>query len=283
MDPVLPSSTVLRHHENFDDAEAVLEHYQRDGYHANWCTTYRVGGSRYVDMILTNDSSVDTVCVIEVGNRSLSRVLSRQERKGYRVWHVNGYTRGRSVLRPMFSLLLHQLPSHLEHVYYVDEREEEYLQHLEINTRLNFTLLSHSFVFLDDHLFASSAYVRDRRLGLGVAVETTPRPLRWTSYYNLTFFEFTTILASSANQSLFPSSISTHRGHYSDDSRFAVVLREDVAKQGTWFMWGLNKTEADTLLQTSQASFKPVLSLGYSYNNREEFYLQFVRKENDDL
>ena len=278
-----PASTILWHHQDTRDVQSVLERHTATGYRPMWCNTYQSGQGSHADLIMTNRTDINATCVVEIGNKSLPRTLSRMEEWGYYLWHITTRVRGRLTFRPTFSLLLKPLPDHLEHVHYLRETEEEYLNHLANNIRRNFTLLCHSFYSLGDKFYASSVYVRDRRLALTIPIQMAPQP-RWTSYYNLTFYNFTSILARLANQSVFPSTISTYQEHGSTDSQFAVVFREEPVAMGTWFTWGLNKTAADELTNTSQTGFyKPVLSLGYDYRGSEEFYLQFVRKQSNDL
>lgn len=231
---------------------------------------------------MTNHSNIDTICIPELGNKSLGRALIRYRESGYGLWHISTRTRGKQTVRPTFYLLLKPIPSHLEHVYYIRETESNYLDHLATNTRLNYTLLTHSFYHLDNQLYTSSAYVRDRRLALGIPTTHFPLP-QWTSYHNLTFTQFETLLTTHGNQLFFPRSITTYSDVITNNTIFAVVFEEQSVNMATWFRYGLDATTLDNLIESSQDLFKPVLSLGYNYQNIEYFYIQFIRKQEDNL
>ena len=271
-----PPLTIMEHHQDTKEVQALLRQHEADGYQATWCNTYHSGQKSHVDLIMTNRSDIDTRCMIEVGNKSLSRMLARMRVQGYYLWYISTRLRGRQTRRPTFSLLLKPLPNHLEHVSYLRESEDDYLNHLGNRTRENYTLLSHSFYYLDNKLFASSAYIRDRRLALGIPTEHSPPP-RWTSYYDLTLDNFTTTLHKMANESCFLSYIESYMDN-TNSLRFAVVFTEQLDDRETWFTWGIDKTTAAIIIQNRQVNWKPVLSLGYDHRGSEEFYLQFVRK-----
>ena len=276
-------STFLSRYHDFKDAGSNLDDYLGNGYRAMWCHTYLSGGESRVDYILTNRTAVDTVCMVEVGNKSLGRTLIREQESGYYLWHISTRTRGRQTVRPAFYLLLKPLPSHLEHVFYIRESEAEYLDHLETNTRLNYTLLTHSFYRLGNQLFVSSAYVRDRRLALGIPTTHSPLP-PCISYHDLSFLNFTEQLARRAAQSFFPRSVCTYPSDSSsNDTRFAVIFERQASRLGTWFSLGLNSTTLATLIETSRDLYTPVLSLGYDHDYSEQFYIQFVNKRQDEL
>lgn len=273
-----PSSTILEHHWDAKDVQSVLDNHTVLGYRPIWCNTYFSRQRSHVDLILTNRSDVDTKCLLEVGNKSLPRILSRMEEQGYFLWHISTRLRGRQTLRPTFYLFFKPLPLHLEHVYYIRETEEKYLDHLVNNTRDNFTLLSHSFFYSESRLFASSVYVRDRRITHDIPIVHRPPP-QWASHYNLTFDRFHELLHTYANQSFYPSSVESYADESNNSSLISVIFTEEVENRGTWFAWGLNETTAATIVQRNQGNWTPVLSVGYDYRGSENFYVQFVRKQ----
>jgi hypothetical protein len=280
--PQWPFATTIDHHQDTKDVQKLLREHKMDGFRTTWCNTYRSGQRGHSDLIMTNRTGTDTICLMEVGNKSLPRVLKLKQEQGYYLWHISTRVRGRQTLRPTFYLLLKPLPSHLEHVYYIRETEEDYLNHLAANTRSNYTLLSHSFYRLGDELFASSAYIRDIRVTLDIPISHSPPP-KWNSFYNLTLDDFESTLQRMANQSFFPSSVESYSDSHSNSSLFSAVFTEQSKDFQTWFKLGVNKTTVNNLIETSQISWKPVLSLGYDNSGREEFYIQFVRKLYDDL
>ena len=278
-----PSATILVHHTTTKDVHGELERHEADGYRPKWCITYGSGQRSSADLILTNETGFHSLCLPEVGNKSLPRVLQKQAEQGYHLWHIGTRIRGRNVTRPAFSLLLKPIPPHLEHVYYLREGESDYLEHLETLSARNFTLVSHSFYYIDDQLFASSVYVRDRRLPLGVAIRRSP-PRRWRSFYNLSLDEFASQLTRQANQSFYPTSVNSYQHPSGNESRFSLVFQESPpAAPEKWITWGLNETGVAEMLNSSRSWFKPELSLGYLHGDREEFYLQMVRKRLSDL
>lgn len=273
-----PSSTILEHHQGTKVVQSVLDRHKGLGYRPIWCNTYFSGQQSHADLIMTNKSDVDTKCSLEVRIKSLPRTLARMKARGYVLWHVSTRLRGQQSLRPSFYLLFKPLPIHLEHVYYIRESEEQYLEHLANNTRDNFTLLSHSFFYSENRLFASSVYVRDRRIIHHIPIVHKPPP-QWDSYYNLTFDQFHDLLHTYANQSFYPSFVESYADGSNNSSRISVIFTEEVESRGTWFAWGLNETTAATIVERNQGNWTPVLSVGYDYGGSENFYVQFVRKQ----
>lgn len=261
--------------------DTQLQEYATNGFRPTWCVTYGSGPKSSVDIILTNDTRVRSQCQLEVGNKSLARVLERKATDGYYLWHVSTRTRGKSVVRPSFYLLLKPLPPHLEHVYYLRENESEYLRHLETHTEQNYTLLSHSFYYVDGELYASSAYVRDRRLALNIPILRSP-PARWRSYYNVSLGDFPYLLSLHKNQSFYPTSINTYFDA-ANASRFSLVFEEKPAELGFLMKCGLSEASAADMLDSNRAWYKPVLSLGYYDGDEQKFFLQLEKKRSYEL
>ena len=271
---------MLLHHLDITKNNTRLQEYKSIGFRPVWCSTYGSGRKGNVDIILTNDTRVRSQCQLEVGNKSLTRVLEKKAAEGYHLWHISTRLRGKSVVRPAFYLLLKRLPPHLEHVYHLRENESEYLRHLETHTRQNYKLVSHSFYYLDDRLYANSVYVRDLRLALHIPIKQFP-PARWCSFYNVSLGGLSSLLETQANQSFYPSFIHTYFDA-ANETLFSLVFEESTELE-TLVAWGLNETDAATMVMTHSAWSKPVLSLGYYDKGEELFYLQLKQKQSYEL
>ena len=242
-----------------------------NGYHPAWLSAY--SHPQYFDMIFHNSTEFETRGCVDQTPLKARAKIERMREEGFSVWYLTNRRRNKNW--PHYSIVFGRTPDIIETEVYLRDNMTTYFQRLEEKKSLGYRLRSHCFVDLLNNgvLEASSVFTRDRRIPFNITIGNA---LNWTSYHNLSFFDFTGVALQHGRDNLYPSFLDVWK--YGDESRFAAIFEELQPEDTKWFRWGMNATVARQVVTLAKDDWDPVISVGYKYLGNVLHFLQFQRK-----
>lgn len=261
------------------EARDRMQTLMSGGYKLTWISSYRLGPEMdpYFDFVASNSTLVNTFSYVEIRYEELNKSIRDMKGKGYFVSLLIDRIRGRNPSEPSYSVIFAPRNAILETEVYLRDSYSDYLSRLFKNTNDGYRMVSQSFCSIRSSVEVASVYTRDRRIPLNIP---TPYSPAMQVRSNMTFFHFTTITLKLAVDGYFPSAVEVFAQGSSTNSYFSVIYEErDVETHGNWFRWSLNTTAArDMIERETRNSWDVYLTVGYTYLNNMEHFVEFRRK-----
>ncbi len=258
--------------------------WERKGYNLSWASSYKFGQTprAYYNMVFHNSTSLKTRGFLELGLEALKQKITDMKPDGYSLRYISCRMKKAVPYEPLFAAIFGQVPDIIETEVYMQDSVATYLARLREKREQGYQLVSHCFSHRpeDGRVDASSVYTRDRRVAFNISV---PPPVKWVSYYNLTFFDYTEVALNHSHNNMYLSFLDlwNYEGAAirSPESFFACVFTERLTNDGAWFRWGMNTTQARDLVTKNSNNWFPDIVAGYSYLGTLSHYVQFKRKQ----
>lgn len=259
----------------------IVTGWEQQGYNLSWAGSYKVGQTpkAYYSLVFHNSTVLKTRGFVELKPTSLDMKIEEMKADGYSLRYLSCRMQRATPYRRLYAAVFEQLPDIIETEVYLRDSMDTYHARLKEKKEAGYQLVSHCFAHIpeDGSVEVSSVYTRDRRVAFNI---TAPPPLQWKSYYNLSFYDYTEVALTLANENMYLTflDIWNYEGDVIDpESFFACVFTEHV-DNSEWFRWGMNTTATRALVEESRGSWDPVIITGYSYQSQLSHYAQFKRK-----
>ena len=263
-------------------ARSEVDDLTAEGYKLLWVAPYRVGPSLkpYFDVILTNSSEADTKGFMDLTFDDMNRTIHEMKAEGYSASVVVDRARGKAPTAPSYSAVFTRKNDILETEVYLRDRVQEYEERLKRMKAAGYRLISHSFCEIQGQLEVASVYERDRRLAYNI---TVPNLLRWQSYYNLPFYNFSEVALSLGRQNYYPYYVESYNLQgvsTTGNSVFAAIFEQPIGPNLNWFRWSLERSAAEDTItsELTDGIWEPRVSLAYNYLGNIRHYLGFTRR-----